>query len=368
MEVSLQRDVPTEMAAIPEFKGSVIDASNNLPLEGVLVKATSQTGQTRTESTYTDKAGKYSFPLSTNMSYLVTYSKEGFVNFNKTIRSNELKNRNIGETILKPSAVSDKDELVAETRVAQPLPRPKDVPSSYDIKTKGPTVKGTVQGYAVQIFVSTSDDVLNLSKYDDLRSLGNMYIVPEGDKQKVRLGVFSKKEEANTASKKAQEMGYKGVFVVDEYSAKAAANNTYSPIPKPKLVTNKTEEKSLPQPIKTTATPPSTPKTPKSAEVPKEYKTVVKPKTTEVAPPPVKEDKTFKVQIAAMKKPEWFDDSKVSKLWKVDEMRIGDLTYFIMDGIKTLQQAKDLKAKVKAAGYKDAKVVVKDADKFRVVD
>ena len=39
-----------------------------------------------------------------------------------------------------------------------------------------------------------------------------------------------------------------------------------------------------------------------------------------------------------------------------------------MDGFKTLQQAKDMKAKVKAAGYKDAKVVVKDGTKFKVVD
>ena len=69
-----------------------------------------------------------------------------------------------------------------------------------------------------------------------------------------------------------------------------------------------------------------------------------------------------------MKKPEWFDDSKVATIWKVDQVVEGDLTVFIMDGIKTLQQAKEIKAKVKAAGYKDAKVVVKDGGKFKVVD
>ena len=44
------------------------------------------------------------------------------------------------------------------------------------------------------------------------------------------------------------------------------------------------------------------------------------------------------------------------------------MTLFIMDGIKTLQQAKDIKAKVKTAGYKDAKVVVAEGDKYKVVD
>jgi hypothetical protein len=103
----------------------------------------------------------------------------------------------------------------------------------------------------------------------------------------------------------------------------------------------------------------------------------VKPKTTAKSvetPAPVVEvkpvvvDKTFKVQIAAMKKPEWFDDTKVSQLWKIEQVKEGKLTYFIMDGIKTLQQAKDLKAKVKTAGYKDAKVVIKEEGKFKIVD
>jgi hypothetical protein len=153
-------------------------------------------------------------------------------------------------------------------------------------------------------------------------------------------------------------------------------------VPTPKAVTPKkaTPQTNLPKPlpkpkneVKVTG---KGSQTAVKTDIPTTYNEVVKPKTaaTKTIPTPVVEvkpavvDKTFKVQIAAMKKPEWFDDAKVSQLWKIEQVKVGALTYFIMDGIKTLQQAKDLKAKVKAAGYKDAKVVLKEEGKFKIVD
>ena len=265
--------------------------------------------------------------------------------------------------------------------------------------------------YAVQIFVSGSDDVLNLSKYDELKTIGNVYIAPEDGKQKVRLGVYSTRELANSALDKVKAKGFTGAYAIEEKNDKAVSNN-FTPAPKQKVVVMEAEpEKPLPKPKTTQATtvskspkplpklkvvqpaattqpkvqtPLPKPKAVKTATTikaptaaalpkPKSYNTVVKPKdVTVVAPTKVVkkevEDKTFKVKIAAMKKPEWFDDSKVANLCKVDQVVEGDLTLFIMDGFKTLQQAKDMKAKVKAAGYKDAKVVVKDGTKFKVVD
>jgi hypothetical protein len=39
-----------------------------------------------------------------------------------------------------------------------------------------------------------------------------------------------------------------------------------------------------------------------------------------------------------------------------------------MDGFKTLEQAKAMKKKVQASGYKDAKVVIREGEKLKVVD
>ena len=419
VEVVLERDVPTAMSTIPDYQGVVLDGSTGKPLEGVVVKANNQSNPQQLEMV-SDKEGKYKFPLSPKASYLITYSKEGFVNGKRTANLSEVRSKGFGEFVMKPSAVSDKNE-VSKTPVKTSIPSaPKEVPDSYGTIVK-PTVKAPeTPHFAVQLMVSSSDDVLNLSKYDELKNLGNIYISPEEGKQKVRLGVFPTKEEANTAYKKASVLGFKGTYVVEEKNGQAATNNIFKKLPKalPKPINVKDEEKidkpttpviketpkvnaakplpipksvketpvtNLPKPLpkSKTVTPKTTEKgsskTAVKSDIPTSFNTVVKPKPTSTpksveAPAPVVEvkpvviDKTFKIQIAAMKKPEWFDDSKVSQLWKIEQVKEGKLTYFMMDGIKTLQQAKDLKAKVKAAGYKDAKVVIKEDGKFKIVD
>ena len=392
IEVTMERDIPTAMSTIPQYKGLVLDGATSDELENVIVRATNQATNAQLES-ITDKNGRYKFNLSPTAVYLITYSKEGFIIGKKTVKPVEYVNKNLGDVILKPSDLSEKSELMAsvENNNKKSVPRPSDIPAVYNARPTTVTAKTPEERvFAVQIFVSGSDDVLNLSKYDELKTIGNIYIAPEDGKQKVRLGVYSTRELANAALEKVKAKGFTGAYAIEEKNDKAVSNN-FTPAPKPKAVVIEDEpEKPLPKPksvqVKTVpkttkplpkpksvqTTPPAT-KTPAPLPKPKSYNTVVTPKPVAVVAPAkvVKkevEDKTFKVKIAAMKKPEWFDDSKVANLWKVDQVVEGDLTLFIMDGFKTLQQAKDMKAKVKAAGYKDAKVVVKDGPKFKVVD
>ena len=360
VEVNLERDAPIEMgikttALIPEFKGRVFDASNEDGLEGVLVRATNQENNVQME-TLSDKNGRFKFNLSTTNTYLITYSKEGFVIGKRSVKAADLKTKIIGEYSMVPSAVTDKNALVASVEpVKQPISRPTAIPEDYKIVT----VKSTeAPVYAVQLLVTGTENVLNLSQYDDLKTVGNIYIVSESGKQKVRLGIFKTQGEADAAMKKTADLGIKSTYVVQEKNAKAVESNLFIPLPKPKTQPKAVEQpKPLPRPIQPKTAPKPLPQ-PKA--IPKNYNnTAVKT---------VVEDKTFKVQIAAMKKADLFDDSKVGQIWRIDQVKHGDFTLFIMDGIKTLQQAKDIKAKVKVAGYKDAKVVVKDGDKYRVVD
>ena len=117
-------------------------------------------------------------------------------------------------------------------------------------------------------------------------------------------------------------------------------------------------------PKPTVVKPTTAPKT-----VPEQYSTVALPPKKAAEPvKPVVEDKTFKVKIAAMKKPELFNDSKVATLWKIEQLKQGEFTVFMMDGFKTLEQAKEMKKKVQASGFADAKVVVRDGEKLKVVD
>ena len=379
VEVNLEREVPIEMnvigskgtvAATAEYKGKVFDGSNEDGLEGVLVRATDQETNVQME-TLSDKNGRFKFSLSPSSTYLITYSKEEFVIGKKKVHTADLKTKIIAEHAMVPSAVTDKNALVASVEpVKAPVSKPREVPIDYEVVT----VKSSeAPVYSVQLMVTDMGNVLNLSQYDELKSVGNIYIVPENGKQKVRLGIFKSQIEAEASMKKVAESGIKSTYIVQEKNAKAVQSNLFTPLPKaktqPKAVV---EPKPLPKPLdqkKVGSKPLPQPKNysntevKKGATVPQEMS--AKPVVISAKRP---EDKTFKVQIAAMKKADLFNDIKVAELWKVDHEQQGDFTIFYFNGIKTLQQAKDLKAKVKTAGYKDAKVVVRDGEKFRVVD
>lgn len=374
IEVALERDLPIAMNTTPQYKGYVLDGSTGDGLEDVLIRVTNQATNKQVE-TKTDRNGQYKLTLSSSAIFLITYSKENFVIGKKTIKTLATAgtNRKIEDITLAPSAVTNRTELVANTEVTniKSVPTPVDVPTSYsnNDKPQERLVKKSSETkvFSVQLLVSSSDDVLNLSQYDKFKSLGNIYIAPENGMQKVRLGVFKSKEIATTALNQVKAEGINNAYIVEEISDKAVNRNLFTP----KTVSTKaTTEKELPQPKDNPNQPKakSTDKTPKALPKPQSYSTVAPPKSNTQLEKPVVADKSFKVKIAAMKKPEWFDDSKVATIWKVEQIKEGEFTVFFMDGIKTLQQAKDIKNRVKSAGYADAKVVIKEGNKFKVVD
>ncbi len=356
VEVDLVRDIPTEMntkSVKPKFKGTVYDGVSERPLEGVLVRATDQENNAQMEAV-TDKWGEFHFQLDKTSNYLITYSKESYIIGKMQVSPSDMKETKLKQYVMRPYALSDKEMVASADKdfkkvpSAAAAPKPTDIPTIYNqqVTPKSPQRDASLPPvYAVQLQVTNMDNIINFSQFEDLKGMGNIYTVSEDNKRKIRLGVFANRAMVDSILKKVQAANFKGVYVIEEKNEKAVDANLFKPLPKPIV-----KPKSGLQPKGTTAIPTVYGNTPP------------KPK------PIVAEDKTYKVQIAAMKKPEWFDDSKVSQLWKVEQVKDGDLTYFIMDGIKTLPQAKDLKAKVKAAGYKDAKVVVKEGDKFKVVD
>ncbi len=377
VEVVMQRDVPTQMSTVPEYSAMITDGATGEPLEGVVVRLTNQSNNTQSETT-TDVKGKFKFPMSMNASYLLTFSKEGFVIAQKFIKANEAKTRYLGEFALKPSAVSDyiaSNTSISQANMLKIAEKPQDVPKDYSVKVMPSSVRNEQENesqkvekanvpivYSVQIAVLGLKSVVSLSNYDDLSKEGNIYTVPENNLKKIRLGIFNTREEAVAASKRATTLGYKGVFIVTEKNAEAIAENMFVPIPKPiQTIASADNVKAKgSDPSKTVFVP--VPPKPKE-EIPTPYSAVAPAKKAVVV-----EDKTFKVRIAAMKKPEWFDDSKVSKLWKIDTYKDGDFTIFIMDGFKTLKEAKVMKQKVKTTGYSDAKVIQRDGSGYKVVD
>lgn len=394
VEVALERLVPTQMSTIPEYSAMITDASSGEPIENVIVRLVNQNADEQAELK-TDVKGKFKYPLAAKSSYLLIFSKEGFIELQKMVKVADLKSRYLGEIQLKPSAVSNKIEIVSTTPPAKPTAT-KPAETKKEPVKKGQESHEVTQSekkspiYAVQFATLNLTDVVNVDKYENLKREGNIYSVPENSVKKVRLGVFKNREDAVAATKKAASLGYKDAFVVEEKNELVVAESMAEPVTKPSKSTASTSETKDDDKLTLVEQPVYVPVPPKpTKDIPPPYNATVPPKPTKgvpaketttpakpkempqpysVALPSKSEDKTFKVRIASMKKPEWFDDTKVSRLWKIEKVQEGDLTIFIMDGFKTLEDAKTMKKKVQASGYADAKVVLKEGKKFKVVD
>lgn len=430
------KNIPSAYSAngLPNFTGIVTDASTGEPVENVVVRVKNAKTNAVTE-VVTDARGRYFIPLNRVSDYEVVFSKEGFVNDKKIVKPAVLTTKYIGEMILKPSAVTDKDALIEET---PKMNSPQQTPQSYNIITVKPSsaavakagseeisskphstapsnymgdenihvtygnsvpanipdeesiiVKpsGTASSgslpsinnttsdkkfYAVDLETAVFVAVKSVrstvatpavyenykgNNYDKLKELsgGNVYTVSVPGKKEVRLGVFTTKAKADAFVKKINTYDVPNVFtIVEEKDYKTIANNIIIEKPEPVPTSYSINvKKSV-----TTAAKTSEVITP----IAHDAEAIVIKKSPDVP------DTDYKVRIAAFKNPKLFDDSKLRKIGKITSVKQGNLTVFLMDGFTYFNDAHSYKKLVQEAGYKDAKVVVREGDKFRVVD
>jgi hypothetical protein len=327
VELALNRiplEVPTEMNG--SYVGTVKEEKSGSPLAGVLVTCTNQTDK-KSQTTKSDRNGRFSFNLLKNTSYILTFSKENFAIAHKLLKSVDGKDHSIiGEIRLEASATIPVAPVAVTTGTAKTgNPTPSVAQTAPQMLLKG-------QGFSVQLSVIAATQMVDLTPYDVLKPYGKVYAVPEDGKTKIRLGVFKHRVEAEMASKKAAEKGFKGTFVLDEVNAEAIRKNT---------VTVKSGERD------------------RKAEIEIE---VTKPNPSKMT------DKSYKVRIAAFKNPKLFDETHVKDLGKVEQIHEGDVTIFVFNGIKSLETARELRNKVRTAGYKDARIVIYENDSFKFVE
>ncbi len=200
--VNLQpnREVEVFLARIgEEYLGRTIAFGTRLPLDETTVTATNQT----TNSSFTvrtDVNGDYILPMAPNTTYIVRYSRPGYRDINRTVRTGSSFDRDLlGTTLMVPA-----DVIVTEPPV-----------------TTGETTtpKGSVErGFAVQV---ASLATPNLIAFADLRNIGNLYYKEEGRRYKIRLGVYATREEAERIQRLARNQGYTGAFIVQETGGQA---------------------------------------------------------------------------------------------------------------------------------------------------
>lgn len=195
-----------------EYIGAVRDAQSRILLDGVNVEIQkNETGQSI--FTNTDYDGRYSLFLTPYSAYDVTYAKSGYKS--RTVRVN---------TGAAGTGISDIGlEPIVSTVAAGNRPAEYSTPTLIaSKKTEEPTpAQGEFNGYAVQV-AAYPDELTEtkLKKYEELSQYGNLYAKSEGGRNKVRLGIFPNKSDAQDALKKVlKNPKFKGSFVTEEYGA-----------------------------------------------------------------------------------------------------------------------------------------------------
>ena len=141
-----------------------------------------------------------------------------------------------------------------------------------------------------------------LSEFTSASTLGQLDVVREGNRRRVRIGYFATRGEASQAATQARQAGYAGSFVVE----------------------------------RTDAPPPAVP-----AAVARE----VSP--APAASPPGK----YRVQLGAFGRPQNFDRAKAAQLGQVGSESRGTLTVFFIDHIDTLDGAEYIRDRAVELGF-----------------
>ena len=311
-----------------EYVGIIVDSGSNETLSDVFIKATNRaTGLTL--KTQTNQRGEYRLALQAPEVYTITYSKAGYINTNKKVTITSQTDKSLlgvlsfkksysagtgfgGEVIANIDDVEERDDEVIE-----------------ELDTPQGTGRGAMdeynevalpKGYAVQVAAYFDEREIQIGKYESLQDIGNVYKMKEGKAEKVRVGIFSTKKEAEDARKVITKKGYAKAFIVAEEGRQNL-----------ELTVQDEEPESKPEPM------------------------VDNPKVD------------LKVRVATFRSTKRFDESQIEELGKIEKINKGQFTIVLLSGFKTELAARIAMEKVFDMGYKDTHLVVEDGKKLKRV-
>lgn len=227
--VTIALQPETAKVKMDTYTGTVIDASSGALVSGATVEV-DITGNGRPTVVTTDRNGSYSLRLDAYETYDVFYGKNGYlqtiVKTNPALYSSDrklppviLERMNYTGTADAPAQYSTPSKKVSSNQPSVYLPAQYTTPSQPAVAEKE-----KITGYAIQLAASTEEMRTNeLKKYEELTKLGNLYSKEEGKLIKIRLGIYTKKEEAQKVLNDIQkDKKYKEAFVVEERGADAS--------------------------------------------------------------------------------------------------------------------------------------------------
>jgi hypothetical protein len=212
-----------------EFTGKVLDARTGQPLRGAIVDFTSQG---KTVQTSTDNQGSYALMLTPLNTYDIEYSHDGYKFKKVTTRpTTDGTSKTIADVKLEPGGST----TPATATSTSPQPQtytytPSSTqPAQSNVAAKSATTttliaakpQGEFNGYSIQLAATPANvNEGNSQKYESLAKYGHVYTKSEDNKNKIRLGIYPTKTEAqNTLKEVNKNPQFKGAFIVEERGA-----------------------------------------------------------------------------------------------------------------------------------------------------
>ncbi len=305
--------------------------SGKTPLIDVVVKATNQsTG--KTYETLTNENGEYTIGLDKNQSYILRFSKAGYKELSSNIETSNIKaneklpNMNLVSTYNTGNVSVDNNP--ATTTQTQPNPT----------STSTQTQTVVDPSFSIQIATTTLDKT-DLKKFENLNELGTVYATKVGQVNKIRIGPYLSKRNADLILESVREKGYKDAFVIDESKKVVVNNNVPAQDPQASNTSNTTTDV-----------------------------VVNHRKKGQVVSNPAEPKSDYKVRLAAFRDAKSFDAKKMAALGEIKEYKSGDFTVMVLSGFDTKDAAAAAKDKAVGLGYKDAYVVTDEGGKLKKVN
>lgn len=297
--VSLSKTASTLTSTLD---GIVIDESSGYILENVNVTAReNSTG--KAFSVISDSKGQFNFGLSVGKNYTLTFSKSGFKTTAKDIQVQS--NSSLGITSMMKNNSSS---VVSKPSSPGPI-----------ISTPSTSTMSETMTYAVQIAAIKPGKQFDLNGYKTLNSVGEVFVQNGSDYNRIRVGKFKTKAEAERARSIIKSKGYKSAYVVEQVTQATISTTTSSVIRTPGSSSDSTTDKS---PVYNSGA-----------------------------------SQEYRIRLAALSNPENFNYATAQQYGKVETTQSNGFTVFYVVGIKDLENGRIYLQQLKNNGFSDAYLV-----------
>ncbi len=294
-----------EISLVPDdwnFTTQILDFESGQPLQNVLLRLTEQrSGQF--VDLYSDDLGNLRVPMHPGKLYFLNFSVSGYHHESRTVQ-------------LEPNDGTPFTEPLRMKSILASIDPTENVDQNKKEANKGEAVVSQA-AFAVQVASLSNAAQADIRGFERLAQFGTVYQKMGDERIRIRVGVFSSRENARAAANEMIDLGYPGSFVVEE-SVESLMDKV--------MLSMAVDRSSVP------------------------FK-----------------DGEYLIRLAAYKNPKWFDPGKLGTYGTITEEVSKEWTVKFIRGIATITTAREALRAAKDAGFPESHILFeRDGNRLKV--